>query len=811
MVASVLSIVLFGSLIPLAAVSAASVSVMAASGGSTISADNNGMTGFGTYTVLTGPVLTEPGFGVLGNGTIVFNAPAGFQFNPLTGSVAVIGCGSLGATLTPGSSPTITITGAPSTGGGCTLTVSGLGVRPVNATFAAAGDITNSGTANVPSPGAYGHLTEVVGAPVLTFTSGPIANTTGGATLAPNPAFHDGDAEGNNRSGDGITLSIKAGTGTAGAMLSCATNPKGTGGSGNVTFTGCSVDRAGTGYVLRATIGTSSADSNAFNVSIGSPSMLVFETSPALTTPSILTPQPSVAVTDAGGNVISTDNSTVITLGISANSGTLSCTGGLSRTVTAGVASFAGCTQTSTGTYTLSAMSAPAVTGAVSSSFTVASGTASKLAFCWASTLVCPTAPPVGTTGGTAFSAQPTIRVEDPAGNTVASDSSTVVTLSIAGGTPTSGGPGTLTCTGGNSMTVSAGIATFSGCSIDRAGIAYQLVASSSPAQATATSGAFTVTAGPASKLAFTIQPTTTSIGTAFPSNVAVAIEDAGSNVISSGIVATIQLGIGSNPGGGTLTCLSGNAVATVGGVATFTGCSINAAGNGYTLTATAISTTPVTTLAPATSIAFNVSNQAANLTVTPSATVITWGNGVTLTVTLSPNGSGKQVQLQVSRDNATWSTVTTLTLDATGTASFAYRPSDNRYYRANFLGTPDLSAGISPSARVVVRQISLLRPTNGGKIRTISHGTTIVFTTTIRPSRSDLPQAHANFLVFQLVNGHWTQVVTQTVAVNSAGIATLTVTFSSRGQYYVRSQAIPTTFNANSGLSVPLERYSVV
>jgi hypothetical protein len=168
-------------------------------------------------------------------------------------------------------------------------------------------------------------------------------------------------------------------------------------------------------------------------------------------------------------------------------------------------------------------------------------------------------------------------------------------------------------------------------------------------------------------------------------------------------------------------------------------------------------------------------------------------------------------VQLQVSRDNATWSTVSTLTLDATGVATFPYRPSDNRFYRASFAGSGSVSAGISPSARVVVRQISLLRPTNGGSIRTISQGTKIVFMTTIRPSRPDLPQAHANFLVFQLLNGHWTQVVTQTVAVNSAGIATLTVTFSSRGQYYVRSQAIPTTFNANSGLSIPLERYNVV
>ena len=234
-------------------------------------------------------------------------------------------------------------------------------------------------------------------------------------------------------------------------------------------------------------------------------------------------------------------------------------------------------------------------------------------------------------------------------------------------------------------------------------------------------------------------------------------------------------------------------------------------AGTGYTLVATAISTTPVTALAPATSVAFNITNNPAILVVTPSSNVITWGGTVNLTVTMTPNGAGKSVTLQVSRDNATWSTLTTLTLGASASATFPYRPSDNRYYRASFAGSTDTAAGVSPSVRVVVRQISLLRPTNGGHVKTISRGTSIVFTTTIRPNRPDLPQAHANFVVYQLVSGHWTLIETRTVGVNSAGVATLTVTFNSTGQFYVRSQAIPTTFNANSGLSTPVERYKVV
>ena len=180
--------------------------------------------------------------------------------------------------------------------------------------------------------------------------------------------------------GDSVTLGIKAGTGTPGAMLTCALNPKVTGGAGNVTFTGCSVDKVGIGYILRATTGAAAVDTNAFNISLGAPNKLVFQTYPAATTPTILTPQPSVAVTDAGGNVITTDNSTVVTISINANPGTFSCTGGLSKTVTAGVAPFAGCTQTSTGNYALTAISSPVLTPVTGPIFTVSSGLATKLA-----------------------------------------------------------------------------------------------------------------------------------------------------------------------------------------------------------------------------------------------------------------------------------------------------------------------------------------------------------------------------------------------------------------------------------------------
>ena len=46
-----------------------------------------------------------------------------------------------------------------------------------------------------------------------------------------------------------------------------------------------------------------------------------------------------------------------------------------------------------------------------------------------------------------------------------------------------------------------------------------------------------------------------------------------------------------------------------------------------------------------------------------------------------------------------------------------------------------------------------------------------------------------------------------KTLGVDSAGVATLNVKFASTGEFYVRSLALPTTFNANSVWS-PVERY---
>jgi outer membrane protein assembly factor BamB len=109
---------------------------------------------------------------------------------------------------------------------------------------------------------------------------------------------------------------------------------------------------------------------------------------------------------------------------------------------------------------------------------------------------------------------------------------------------------------------------------------------------------------GPATKLALVQGPTNTAVGAAMTPAVRVAVEDANGNIETADNTDQVSLAIGTNPASGTLS--GGSAVTVASGVATFSGLSINTAGNGYTLTATS-PTSP--SLSAATSGTFNISS----------------------------------------------------------------------------------------------------------------------------------------------------------------------------------------------------------
>jgi hypothetical protein len=153
-------------------------------------------------------------------------------------------------------------------------------------------------------------------------------------------------------------------------------------------------------------------------------------------------------------------------------------------TVTAGVATFTGCSVNAAGSYVLHATSLPQLTSADSAAFVISAPqpAAAMLVF---------TQQPGDGTAGVSWPVQPAVSVQTSAGVTVASDNSTQVSLSLVSG------PGALTCTGGLTSVVAGGLAVFGGCAVSLPGV-YALRATSIPTLAAAASSAFIVMGMPA-------------------------------------------------------------------------------------------------------------------------------------------------------------------------------------------------------------------------------------------------------------------------------------------------------------------------
>jgi hypothetical protein len=666
-----------------------------------------------------------------------------------------------------------------------TYTVGDAGTKTFAVTLKSFGSRTFAFSSGALTPTATQTVT--VTASKLVFTVTPSGGASG-AVWATQPVVQVQDETGAVVTTSTATITLAIGTNPAAGTLSgCAGL---TAAAGVVTVTGCKIDKAGVGYTLVASSsGLASGTSGPFNITPGAAFQLAFTTQPARGTPAgAFASQPVVEIEDAAGNRVTGDSTTSVSLTISTNpgSGTLTCSGGLARVAAAGLATFSGCSINNVGVGYRITAAAAGLGSAVSGLFDVADR------------LVFTTQPSASTAAGVVFATQPVVAVRAGATDTAVNDSATQVTLSLSGGPAGA----VLTCTS-NPLTVTAGVATFAGCKIDRIGT-YTLVASATTL-GTVTSTSLTITAGPATKLGFTAQPNAGVVAQPFPIQPVVAVQDAGGNTVTTGTnsTATITLSLAAGaPAGAILTCTGGLSKVAVAGVAAFAGCSVNIAGT-YTLLANA------TGLTAATGTAFVVTVAGAAITLTNSASVITWGGSVVLTVQFGTNGANKAFLLEGARDGITWTTRASLTTNAAGQATFTYRPAINQYYRARFLGTADLVAGTSNTTRTTVRQIALLRPTNFGAIRSIARNTSITFTTTARPARPELPRVKVSFVFYRRVGSVWTRVAKRDVIINSLGKSSTTFKFTRSGSWYVRTIANPTPYNANSVWS-PLERYRV-
>ena len=388
-----------------------------------------------------------------------------------------------GATVTTDtSSVTLSGSGLTCTGGLTKAAVNGVAAFS-GCSMSAAGTFTLHATDSALT--AADSASFAVSAPVATklnFVAAP-TSAIAGVTFGTAPQVEITDAAGTRITSDSRQVSL-AGLG-GGGVLTC-TNTTVNAVNGLATFNGCQLSLDGSGYYLRATSNPAltQADSAQFSVgAYGPAAKLGFVTQPSGSPAGVaFATQPAVAVQDANGLTVGNNNGTSVTLQVLSGPGTLTCTGGLTKTTVSGVATFAGCFASASGSYTLRATSTPAYTQADSSSFTVAVG-ATKVAF---------TTQPGNGVSGSALATQPVVAIQDSASATVTTDSTTVVTLALG-----NANGATLDCTGGLTKTAASGVATFAGCKVAGAGTGYTLQASATNLTS-ATSNAFNVTTGPA-------------------------------------------------------------------------------------------------------------------------------------------------------------------------------------------------------------------------------------------------------------------------------------------------------------------------
>jgi len=253
----------------------------------------------------------------------------------------------------------------------------------------------------------------------------------------------------------------------------------------------------------------------------------------------------SASITDVTGSAVC-----VLTLGAVAGANTVTAT-------VAGLPSIPAATFTATGT----------------------AGAAARLAF---------TVQPGSVMVGATISPAVQVAVQDTLGNTVAGSTDSI-TIFITSGTGTAGA----VLGGTRKVAAVSGVATFGTLTVDSVGTGYTLTATATGLAST-TSATFAVRQW---ALAFTVQPGSVIAGATISPAVQVTVRDTLGNTVTA---STDSITVAITSGTGTEGAVLGGTrkVAAVSGVATFGTLTVDKAGTGYTLTATAPSRTSATSAA---------------------------------------------------------------------------------------------------------------------------------------------------------------------------------------------------------------------
>jgi uncharacterized repeat protein (TIGR03803 family) len=394
----------------------------------------------------------------------------------------------------------------------------------------------------------------------LAFTQEPASGTVGSlGTLSVVVRDANGAVVTSDNSAVTIQIASETSAGTLGGTVTVnAVN-------GIATFSGLSLPTAGT-YTLEATDGAlAAATTSAFTLaavpSVGT--QLAFVQSPASGAAGALGTI-SVAVEDANGQVLTTDNSTV-TLQIISGPAGAKLNGTLSANAINGVATFNTLSLGASGTYTLEATDG-SLTAATSSPFaiTAAASTGTHLVF---------VQKPTATTAGTPAAKSIVVYVEDKKNKLVTTDES-IVTIAVSG-KPVGGG----LSSGTVSVEAVNGVATFSDLAFDVAGT-YSLVVTDGVFKAVKSS-AFVVSADLSTAHLVLTPPVVAAatVGTKL-SGFSVTLRDQFGNLIKNN-KSKVVVGVASGPAGGSV---GGTVLASISsGTVAFKGVVVPTAGT-YTL-----------------------------------------------------------------------------------------------------------------------------------------------------------------------------------------------------------------------------------
>ena len=339
--------------------------------------------------------------------------------------------------------------------------------------------------------------------------------------------------------------------------------------AGVATFSDINIDKAFTGYTLTATSAGLTDDTSAsFDITAATKAKLAFSVEPSnAEVDTVVAPSIKIEIQDTYGNKTADTDS--ITLVINNDPPTGTTLGGtLSVAAVAGEATFSDIDLNKVGVgFTLDA-TAGGLTTATSSAFDITT-TPTQLVI---------TQEPADVYANFAIAPAITVEIRDGSNNLVTSATDNITVAFSA-----NPGPGTL----GGTLTVAAvaGIATFSDLEVDTVANAYSLNFTSG-ALTNDISDTFDVTAAPATKLAFNVQPSNTQAGQGISPSITVEIQDAASNVVTTA-TDNVTLAFGTDASSGAATLGGTLTVAAVAGIATFSGINIDKAFTGYTLNAT--------------------------------------------------------------------------------------------------------------------------------------------------------------------------------------------------------------------------------